>query len=659
MRSDRLVQLIALIITIVSTSVCGGLLPVMTKIAEQHTLRYTDIAVEGAPPFVVLGTAIGAVRGIIVDYLWIKVNLRKQAGLYFEVMADADLITKLQPRFAAVWAFQGHNMAYNISVIHNTQEERWEWVKAGINLVRNKGLRYNPNDLHLHRELAFWFSHKIEGVADDAHFYYKTELAREWHYVLGAPPAGPEARIRWIEQIANAPDSLQETEAQTPGVLPLVERLRSKLSPYEQQFKFALDSTLLRAYGRWLAVREHSAVAKILGREDQLRRTDPFFRTFDEIASDENAADAWNALLAHIRKRVLLDEYNMDPQFMLGMMDGTQVFPEHPVPLPIDWRHGSAHALYFALKGSAKGEQRVVSIEDAYHVVNNDRAKIQAMQDMARWGRISFDPFSSDLPGRFPEPGWVTVIDAYWEQLTIKHRDTRGPGPDLFRDFHQNFLSYYVRHYYRSGERGLARQYMERLNSLYGEAAPLGNPKYSLPLDVFVRNETFEQYDQQPFLAPSEVAASLRYGFRFGLGRGREEVFEQARAFAQEIITFFTTTRYNDFVTKMGTGRLKDLISTLQNSEVTVLGQLMVDSTIPLIERLAIFSRIPSEYKVMVYDDIWPHIARQLQASDFKGVIPIDTALPPPPGIDEYRRQRALQEQQEQGEIPKARTERK
>ncbi len=659
MRSDRLVQLIALIITIVSTSVCGGLLPVMTKIAEQHTLRYTDVAVEGAPPFVVLGTAIGAVRGIIVDYLWIKVNLRKQAGLYFEVMADADLITKLQPRFAAVWAFQGHNMAYNISVIHNTPEERWEWVKAGINLVRNKGLRYNPNDLQLHRELAFWFSHKIEGVADDAHFYYKTELAREWHYLLGAPPAGPEARIRWIEQIANAPDSLQETEAQTPGVLPLVERLRSRLSPYEQQFKFALDSTLLRAYGQWLAVRGQSAVALLQGMEDQARRDNDFFKAFDEIASDESEADAWKALLAHIRKRVLLDEYNMDPQFMLGMMDGTVVFPEHPVPLPIDWRHGSAHALYFALKGSAKGEQRVVSIEDAYHVVNNDRAKIQAMQDMARWGRISFDPFSSDLPGRFPEPGWVNVIDAYWEQLTIKHRDTRGPGPDLFRDFHQNFLSYYVRHYYRSGERGLARQYMERLNSLYGEMAPLGNPKYSLPLDVFVRNQTFEQYDQQPFLAPSEVAASLRYGFRFGLGRGREEVFEQARAFANEIITFFTTTRYNDFVTKMGTGRLKDLISTLQNSEVTVLGQLMVDSTVPLIERLAIFSRIPAEYKVQVYDDIWPHIARQLQASDFKGVIPIDTALPPPSGIEEYRRQRALQAQREQGEIPKARTERK
>ncbi len=109
----------------------------------------------------------------------------------------------------------------------------------------------------------------------------------------------------------------------------------------------------------------------------------------------------------------------------------------------------------------------------------------------------------------------------------------------------------------------------------------------------------------------------------------------------------------------MGTGRLKDLISTLQDSEVTVLAQLMVDSTVPLVERLAIFSRIPSKYTVKVYDDIWPHIARQLQASDLKGVVPIDTALPPPPGIEEERRQRALQEQQGQREIPKAQTERK
>ena len=130
-------------------------------------LRYTDEAEEGAPPMVVLGTALGALRGLLVDYLWIKVTLQKEKGLLYEVMSDANLITALQPRFPEVWSFHGHNMAYNISVMTNTPEERWAWVNAGISLVRDKGVRYNPNSLMLCKELAFWFSHKIDGVADE------------------------------------------------------------------------------------------------------------------------------------------------------------------------------------------------------------------------------------------------------------------------------------------------------------------------------------------------------------------------------------------------------------------------------------------------------------------------------------------------------------
>ena len=82
MFGDRLVQIIALMIAIISTTVCGSLLPKLVDISEEHTLHYTDIAVDGAPPFVALGQMIGAVRGIIVDYLWIKVNMMKQKGLF-------------------------------------------------------------------------------------------------------------------------------------------------------------------------------------------------------------------------------------------------------------------------------------------------------------------------------------------------------------------------------------------------------------------------------------------------------------------------------------------------------------------------------------------------------------------------------------------------
>ncbi len=77
MNRDRIIQLAALVVMVVSTVACGGLLPSLLDLSEEHSLRYTDVSVEGAPPFVAIGTAIGALRGVIVDYLWIKVIMMK------------------------------------------------------------------------------------------------------------------------------------------------------------------------------------------------------------------------------------------------------------------------------------------------------------------------------------------------------------------------------------------------------------------------------------------------------------------------------------------------------------------------------------------------------------------------------------------------------
>src|SRR5262245_36600536 len=153
MNRDTIVQIIAPVVMGLSFTAAGTLLPNILQRCDDNVLRYTNQSVENAPPIVVVGTAIGALRGLIVDYLWIKANAMKEKGLFYEAMADADMITKLQPRFAAVWGFHGHNMTYNISVATHTEQERWEWVNAGIRLVRNQGLRYNPNDMALHREL--------------------------------------------------------------------------------------------------------------------------------------------------------------------------------------------------------------------------------------------------------------------------------------------------------------------------------------------------------------------------------------------------------------------------------------------------------------------------------------------------------------------------
>ena len=69
---------------------------------------------------------------------------------FFEAAQLADWITDLEPHFAQVWVFQAWNMAYNISVKFKENapgdySDRWRWVQRGIDLLRDEGLRYNPD----------------------------------------------------------------------------------------------------------------------------------------------------------------------------------------------------------------------------------------------------------------------------------------------------------------------------------------------------------------------------------------------------------------------------------------------------------------------------------------------------------------------------------
>jgi len=218
-KRDRIIQFFAGGAAAISMTFGGLMLPKIIDEAERSTLRYSNVAVNGAPDWMnTIGMSIGALRGLMVDYLWIKINRMKDAGLFYEVMADADLITKLQPRFSQVWVFHAHNMAYNISVATNTLEERWEWVNAGLRLLRERGLVANPNDMVLHKELSFFFGHKIDGNSDDAHMYYKRMLADEWNTLLGTPPDSWVDRTASMKTIADSPKTIEEAILIEPKV---------------------------------------------------------------------------------------------------------------------------------------------------------------------------------------------------------------------------------------------------------------------------------------------------------------------------------------------------------------------------------------------------------------------------------------------------------
>ena len=158
--------------------------------ADRKELGLTRMdPLENAPPVLAFTTvALGGFRGLIANALWIRLNDLQLEDKYFEMVQLADWITKLQPHMAAVWQFQAWNMAYNISVKFKDYEDRWRWVKRGIELLRDNGLRYNPDKTPMYRDLSWIFQHKIGAYLDDAHMLYKLRLAQEMQEVLGGRP---------------------------------------------------------------------------------------------------------------------------------------------------------------------------------------------------------------------------------------------------------------------------------------------------------------------------------------------------------------------------------------------------------------------------------------------------------------------------------------
>jgi hypothetical protein len=372
----------------------------------------------------------------------------------------------------------------------------------------------------------------------------------------------------------------------------------------------------------------------------------------DSIASDPANTEAWNTLVLHVRKRVLKDEYNMDPQIMYEFTRDLG---------PIDWRHGEAHALYWSRLGSIRGERRIVDPDEIYRRANNDRIQIQAMQSLAKGGRISLDPFdnlSNEIPSQLPEPRWIDAIEREFNRLYVKYSDPkiRGMGGDLFIDFYQNFMVAAVRDYFRSGDVARAQTLLDHLDRRFGLGGSPPDPRYSKPLEVFIRDETRGEYEYQPELARTEVGAGLKQGL-LALCVDRADDFRASLRFAQEVIAYFKENRYNDFVNRFGEGRMSALVGSLDMSVAAAIDQLMRDPSIDLPCRMTIWSKL-DEYaqrdKMMAYSEsLRREVAEQLRVSYLGRSLTIDQVLPKPDGWDEYQqRMRILQEklrqQQEQ-----------
>lgn len=323
----RLTSSLLLLVAFAALGGAAWLNPRLTaQRAEQHLVPAAPT--ETMPPLLAFTTVtFGGFRGIVADILWLRASDLQDRGQYFELVQLADWITKLEPRFTAVWAFQSWNMAYNISVLLNDPAERWRWVRQGIALLRDSGLRYNPGSAGLYHELAWLFFHKIGQNADQAHVYYKEAWADEMTALFGGPQ--PD-----FPRLLAAPRT-EEDLLRQPAAAACVAALRAlDLDPYA---------------GAWLTVSNRPpAVAKVL----------------------DNSPGA-RTLLDYIRVQQMLVVYHLDPALM-QRVDATYG--------PLDWRLPDAHAIYWAAQGKPFAKD--------FDIVKLDRMIFQSLADAFKQGRL-------------------------------------------------------------------------------------------------------------------------------------------------------------------------------------------------------------------------------------------------------------------------------
>ncbi len=638
MQRDTRVQITASVVAAAFLAASVALTTQISASVGRNRLVYTDSAEDG-DRYQALGVAMGAFRGLFVNWLWIRANDLKEKGKYFEAIDLSKTITRLQPRFPKVWQFHAWNLAYNISVATQTPEERWNWVQSGIRLLRNEGIPNNPNSLDLHRELAWIHLHKVQGFMDDAHKYYKSQIAYEWSVVMGRPPQANFDDLadrnklrevyaeRWLKPIAEAPDTLQELYAAEPQAKELVERLAQiGLSPNKEFLeRFELISAVSIAS-------EDTQMATNVGR-------DPLA----QLVAEDRYLSAGRALVRHVRKRVLIDEYHMEPDRMIRY---TLKYG------PLDWRHPAAHALYWSARGVEECILRVTDENRRDHdILNADRLTIQSVQELFRSGLVVYDIVNPEFYLTLQHTGYLDVYRDVLKELTARSKfDQKDRVYRFYWAGYENFMRDAIRYLYTRGDVETAKQYHQAL--YLDPDLNTNNPwlyeELAKPTDIFVQQEIVkDDRFTNPTVAMQEIAGSLMNAYIGGLGRGDEGLFrrefEYAQLFharyqdSQAFRTWVSAQAENSGdVGRMGLPRFEIFAG-------QILAQCVNMSGIPL--GPTIYRRAPAElqgraYAVLERTALKAGLDERAKAARAEGSAEapdFDRWFPPPAGIDQFR----------------------
>lgn len=486
---------------------------------------------ENIPPSLAFATiATGAFRGLVVDVLWMRADKLKDEGQFFDARQLAEWITILQPRFASVWEFQAWNMAYNISVAipANQPDQRWRWVRNGYELLRDEAIdKYKIKNITLYRELARIFQHKIGDVSDDAHKYYKLQLAMSMEPLLSSEDnqLGSQDN-RYFEALAEAPVSLQEIVTD-PNVASLVKALKSADNTFSDDDEFVSNYLSLRQNsGRF-----NAAAGSTI---DDFRGTDAL-KKFDLFAKARQLRKIWK----------------LDPVLMrdLNKTYGPIDFADPNTHLPLDWRLPDSHAIYWGVKGlqiAAREQSREIGMTET----NTDRIVGHSLQNLFRNGKMFIRDMKLQIPVEGSQESQTQIFkevflrpdlrmfDSYNKSFLAvleKYKDEKEGTLASLQNGHRNMLKNAVLSFYQSGHKLQAQKIYDQLRKLYDL------PEFKVPILEFARKRFLEELETIGLNdAKEQVVLLLRESFFLYAIRddetssGREKLAEEIHNYYQK-----------------------------------------------------------------------------------------------------------------------------
>jgi len=487
---DTIICSVCLIVSAGLLTIAGTQLDYINS--QRHQMKLiSNEPLENAPPSLAFATvAMGAFRGLVVDILWMRAESLKDQGQFFDAKQLAEWITTLQPRFAAVWDFHSWNMAYNISVaIPATQpQERWHWVKNGYELLRDRGIELNPKSILLYRQLAFIFQHKIGAVSDDAHEYYKLQLALAMEPLLG--PADDQ----YFEALAEAPTNWGQI-IEDANVKEITTALKSADKVFADDDKFVSNYLSLRQNPSRFNPAAFSSI-------DGFRRN-PALKKFDIFAKAYQLRKMWK----------------LDPVLMqeLNKTYGPINWNDPNKHLPLDWRHPDSHAIYWAVKGlriaGKKGVQTTGEDQYSADEINTDRIVNHSLQNLFRSGKV----YIWEAPAEMGDEGRGTsrkiflrpdlrMFETYNEHLLMiieKYTDPNDQQLSSHQIGHRNMLKNAVLSFYQSGHKRQAQKIYNQLRQLYPQ------DEFKGPLVEFARKRFLEELKGLHIINAREIVQML------------------------------------------------------------------------------------------------------------------------------------------------------